>query len=144
MLRDRLADDGQAVHAIRVSDALTEGIYLDQLLPQSAYYWELTVQAQVTDPKIVKSPSIEAGAAFLGAPPVLRAQAGSELQLDLRRFGNPGATHRFAVKDGDGVMASIDHLNHRLNLTITAAASGLQMLPLSLEPLDMGSGVWPS
>ena len=138
VLRDRLAEDGQAVRAIRVSDALKEGIYLDQLLPQSAYYWELTVQAQVTDPKIVISPSIEAGAAFLGAPPVLRAQAGSQLQLDLRRFGNPGVTHRFAVKDGDGVIASIDHLNHRLNLTITAAASGLQMLPFSLEPLAQG------
>ena len=125
MLRDRLAEDGQAVRAIRVSDALKEGIYLDQLLPQSAYYWELTVQAQVTDPKIVISPSIEAGAAFLGAPPVLRAQAGSQLQLDLRRFGNPGVTHRFAVKDGDGVIASIDHLNHRLNLTDHRRSIGL-------------------
>ena len=117
------------MRAIRVSDALKEGIYLDQLLPQSAYYWELTVQAQVTDPKIVISPSIEAGAAFLGAPPV-RVRKRVRSCTDLRRFGNPGVTHRFAVKDGDGVIASIDHLNHRLNLTITAAASGFSDVAL--------------
>jgi glycosidase len=85
------------------------------------------------------SPSLEAGNAFLGAPPLLRARAGSEMRLDLRRFGNPGASHAFRVESSASVQARIDSINHVLYLNIVDDARGLQVLELTLEPLSAGA-----
>ena len=138
VLKDQLALDGQPVRAIRVSEALREGIYLDQLAPLAAYYWEIQTEDSLSEDMQV-SAGVAAGQAFLGAPPVSRVRGGESLSLDLRRFGNPGATHRFAATSGEGMQVSIDHLNHRLIVTADVAASGLHAVPLRLEPLS-GSG----
>ncbi len=134
ILKDRLAGDNALPRAVRISDALREGIYLDGLAPLSSSYWSLERAEHVPDEAIV-SPSFTAGRAFLGAPPLLRAQAGSELRLDLRRFGNPGTTHAFAVGSAEGVEARIDSMNHVLYLSVAKSAVGLVSLPFLLEPL---------
>lgn len=134
ILKDRLALDGQPVRAIRLSEALREGIYFDGLAPLSSYYWEIQTTNSLSD-DVQVSPAIAAGEAFLGAPPVTRLRAGDSIALDLRRFGNPGETHRFAAMGGEGVSVSIDHLNHRLMVSTDVEASGLRTIALRLEPL---------
>jgi glycosidase len=135
VLKDQLALDGQPVRAIRVSEALREGIYLDQLAPLASYYWEIQTAGSLSE-GIQESPRVDAGQVFLGAPPVTRLRAGESVSLDLRRFGNPGATHRFAATGGDGISVSIDRLNHRLIVSTDVAASGLHAVRLGLEPLS--------
>ncbi len=137
VLKDRLAPDS-AVRALPLADALREGIYLDSLAPLSAAYWELSLANAAPVGALVPT-SLPAGEAFLGAPPVSRIRAGEWMQLDLRRFGNPGATHRFAVEAVDGLQAEVDSLNHRLVVEADASASGLKVLPLLLLPTDESS-----
>lgn len=133
VLSDRLAADDAPARAVRIADALRDGIYLDGLPPLSSAYW--SIEKMDTVPAgAVTSPSLAAGNAFLGAPPLLRARAGSELRLDLRRFGNPGTTHTFAVDSVEGVAARIDALNHVLFLTVADDVSGLITLPFTLQP----------
>ncbi|MDQ8206040.1 alpha-amylase family glycosyl hydrolase [Coraliomargarita sp. SDUM461003] len=133
LLRDRLADEGMPPRAIRVADALREGIYLDSLAPQSTNYWSIEITD--TPPSYaISSPSVAVGKPYLGAPPLLRAQAGAELRIDLRRFGNPGASHVFRVGSNAAVEARIDAVNHVLHLKLSEHASGLHLLPLFLEP----------
>ena len=136
VLKDRLALDGQPVRAIRLSDALREGIYLDQLAPLSSYYWEIQTTNTLRD-EVQVSPVVAAGTAFLGAPPVTRVRAGESVSLDLRRFGNPGATHRFVATGGDGIRVSIDRLNHRLLVSADVTSVGLHTVPLCLEQLSV-------
>ncbi|MGJ8650364.1 MAG: alpha-amylase family glycosyl hydrolase [Opitutaceae bacterium] len=135
VLKERLAMDGQSVRAIRIEDALREGIYLDRLAPLSAYYWELSTTDEL-EAGVIASPILPAGKAFLGAPPLTLLRAGEELLIDLRRFGNPGATHRFTSGSVDGVSVSIDRLNHQLIVSADTTAGGLKMVPLFLEPLS--------
>ena len=133
VLRDRLSSDSTK-RAIRIDDVLRDGIYLDGLEPLSSNYW--SIEKMDTPPAGVSIiPSLVAGNAFLGAPPVLRTSAGSDLQLDLRRFGNLGKTHRFHVEPVEGVNAEIDALNHVLYLSVADDVSGLVILPFTLEPL---------
>ena len=133
VLRDRLSSDSTK-RAIRIDDVLRDGIYLDGLGPLSSNYW--SIEKMDTPPAGVSIiPSLVAGNAFLGAPPVLRTSAGSDLRLDLRRFGNPGKTHRFHVESVEGVSAEIDALNHVLSLSVADDVSGLVVLPFTLEPL---------
>lgn len=143
VLSDQLAADGQPPRAIPVAEALREGIYLDNLKPLSAYYWKLELVSEVPAGTVV-SPKLPTGAAFLGAPPLLRLQAGNTAEIDLRRYGNPGTTHRFATASVPGIAASIDHLNHRLYLRVDRDARGLQRVPLRLEALDGGSTIQSS
>ncbi|WPJ98036.1 alpha-amylase family glycosyl hydrolase [Coraliomargarita algicola] len=133
VLRDRLAGEALVARAVRVADAVREGIYLDGLEPQSCSYWSIE-KVDTVPAGVVQSPSVDAGTAFLGAPPLLRARAGSELRLDLRRFGDPGASHAFRVESSDMIQARIDRINHVLYLKVSEAARGLQVLPFSLEP----------
>lgn len=143
VLSDQLAADGQPPRAIPVAEALREGIYLDNLKPLSAYYWKLELVSEVPAGTAV-SPKLPTGAAFLGAPPLLRLQAGNTAEIDLRRYGNPGTTHRFATASVPGIAASIDHLNHRLYLRVDGDARGLQRVPLQLKALDGGSTIQSS
>lgn len=141
VLNDRLLEEGTVPRAIRVADALRDGIYLDTLAPLSSSYWELTLAVKAPSAALV-SEHLPAGKAFLGAPPVTRVRAGDSIEMDLRRFGNPGETHRFSVGRVDGISASVDTLNHRLNLQIDSGASGgLYSLPLLLEPTLSGGRV---
>ncbi len=134
VLRDRLSASDTA-RAIRIDDALREGIYLDGLVPISSSYWRIEKSDTLPESATV-SPSLDAGEAFLGAPPLIRARAGSELRIDLRRFGNPGATHAFQVESVEGVTAEIDALNHMLYLSVANDASGLVALPFTLKSSD--------
>ena len=135
VLSDHLNSDSSKC-AIRIDDVLRDGIYLDDLGPLSSNYW--SIEKMLTPPAgATISPSLIAGNAFLGAPPVLRATAGSDLRLDLRRFGNPGKTHKFHVESIDGVSSEIDSLNHLLYLSIADDVSGLVVLPFTLEPLTV-------
>jgi glycosidase len=132
--RERLAEDGQPVRAMRVSDALREGLYLDGLQPLSAYYWELQLVSDLPEGAVVTA-SLPTGNAYLGASPLLRLQAGTTATMDLRRHGNPGKTHHYAVESVEGISASIDPLNHKLYLEVDADARGLRRVPLRLESL---------
>jgi glycosidase len=137
VLSDRLGGDS-ASRAIRIDDALRDGIYLDALEPLSSTYWSIE-KIETLPAEVPISPSLSAGNAFLGAPPLLRVSAGSKLRLDLRRFGNPGRTHRFQVDSVEGVSAEVDALNHVLHLSVADDVSGLIVLPLTLEPLNAGA-----
>ncbi|NBB78087.1 MAG: hypothetical protein GVY36_01355, partial [Verrucomicrobia bacterium] len=139
VLTEELAEDGQKVRAMTVTDAIREGIYLDGLKPLSAYYWKLEIASSPPEGAIV-SPSLPVGEAFLGAPQLLRLRSGEGMALDLRRYGNPGTTHRFDVEPVDGVEVTLDRLNHRLHLRAEPEARGLKQLPLALEPLSANSG----
>lgn|GEM_PF-62290 len=134
VLQDRLSGGDAPARAVRIDDALRDGIYLDGIEPLSSIYW--SIEKTDTPPEdALLSPSLAPGNAFLGAPPLFRALAGSELRLDLRRFGNPGATHAFEVGSIDAIQARIDSVNHVLYLQIADDARGLQVLPFTLEPL---------
>lgn len=134
VLSDRLAAGNPPARAMRIEDVLREGIYLDGLEQLSSNYWSIEKMDTVPEGAI-QSPSLEAGNAFLGAPPIQRAHAGSELRIDLRRFGNPGTTHAFRVGSTEGITARIDAINHVLYLSVAVDASGLTVLPFTLEPL---------
>ena len=135
ILRDRLAQGESSPQAVRVADVLQEGIYLKEIASLNAGLWELQIMEQ-PPAEAVQYEGLPKGVAFIGAPPVQRLKAGAEFSLDLRRFGNPGETHRFAVGAVDGVEATVDRLNHRLDISVDPSASGLKMLPLFLEPLS--------
>lgn len=134
ILQDHLALSDSQPQAFRVSDLLLEGIYLKEISSLDAGLWGL---------KIVDQPPLEVhqykglpkGNAFIGTLPVQRLKAGVKYSLDLRRLGNPGATHQFAAETVEGVEASIDRLDHRLDISVDSSASGLKILPLSLEPI---------
>ncbi len=132
--RDRLANDGQPVRAIPVAEAIREGIYLDNLKPLSAYYWELSTE-DAPDKEMALSPVLKPGRAYLGAPPVICLRGGEMKQIDLRRFGNPGSTHRFAALATDGIGVDLDPLNHQLKLSVAPGVNGPRIIPLSLEPI---------
>ncbi len=135
VLKDELSRGESVARAVKVADAIREGIYIQEQAPLSSIYWSIE-KVDTLSEDVELSPTFEAGKAFLGAPPVLRARAGSEVRLDLRRFGNPGATHAFAVGSAEGVSARIDSINHVLHLEVSPSVSGLVVLPFTLEPTD--------
>ena len=47
LIRDCLAGDERPLRAITVDEVLRHGLYIDELLPLSAYYWEIKI---VLDP----------------------------------------------------------------------------------------------
>lgn len=138
VLTEKLADDGQAARAMPLADAIREGIYLDGLKPLSAYYWKMELAASPPENAVI-SPALPVGDAYLGAPQLLRLRSGEGMSLDLRRYGNPGLTHRFEVEAVDGIEVTLDRLNHRLHLRAEAGTRGLKQVPLRLEPLDAAS-----
>jgi glycosidase len=68
----------------------------------------------------------------------MRLRPESSLSIDLRRFGNQGASHRFGVGEVEGLSTTIDHLNHRLTVSASGETRGLKRLPLYLLPKDAG------
>jgi hypothetical protein len=139
ILEDRLGEP-HASRPARVEDVLREGIYLDGLDPLTTNYWEITFTSERPDDLTV-SPSLPSGEAFLGAPPLQRVWGG-EIRLDLRRFGNPGTSHKFSVGELSGLEPKVDHLYHVLYVRVSPdAVSGLLDLPLSLAPLTADGSV---
>lgn len=130
VMRDRLSESGES-YAMRVQEVLREGIYLKELPALNAAYYELQVVDELPA-GAVEYPSLPAGKAYLGAPPLLRLQAGTERSIDLRRFGNPGESHRFACEAIEGVDVRLDHANHRLTIRADRETKGLHVLDLSL------------
>jgi glycosidase len=142
VLKDRLGESGTVV-SMPIQEVLREGLYLDKLEPLSAAYWEIsTAQAAPAGARVPAS--LPAGNAFLGAPPVMRVRAGDALSIDLRRFGNPGETHRFAIGEVDGVICRVDTLNHRLMLQTNTESTGLKRLSLKLQPKVAGGSILES
>jgi len=132
-LRERLAADPPAPLAQPADHARREGIYLPEMPPMTARYWELA-PAEKPPADAEKTPALAVGEAHLGLPPLQRLQAGESLAIDLRRFGDPGETHRFEVGDHPGLELELDRLNHRLRATARDGASGLASVPLRLAP----------
>lgn len=134
-MRDLLAGDVAESLAMGLADARREGIYIPELPPLTARYWVLWLAGEAqADAR--QAPPFYAGSAYLGAPPLLRMEAGGELAVDLRRFGNPGTSHHFAVKAMDGMAVDLDRLNHRLTLNADPALKGLVEVRLFLLPND--------
>lgn len=132
VLRERLSgEEGRAV-AIPVDDAMREGIYLDSIEPLQAYYWEILIEEEVPD-GVGLVPLLPPGNAFLGAPPLMRIEAGNALEIDLRRYGNPGKRGHFVVDPTEGVEVEVDHLNRVLTLFPKAGVRGLRVLPMRIE-----------
>ena len=136
VLKDRLKERS-ASYVMPVQDVLREGIYLKSLPALDAAYYELQIVDKFPSGAI-ESPRLPAGEAFLGAPPLLRLQAGEEHSLDLRRFGNPGDTHRFHCESIADVEVQLDHANHRLSIRAGEGAKGLQVLDLGLANKSSG------
>ena len=135
VLEPRLDGTGQDAVALPVDTVLREGVYLASMPALAAQYWRVRVAANRPE-GVARGPEFPTGDAYLGSLPLTRVSAGETRTLDLRRFGNPGTTHRFAVASVGGVAASIDRLNQQLRLTVADDASGLALLPLRLEPRE--------
>ena len=131
-LEDRLNVPTSEPLTIRVSDALREGIYLPRQAPLSAAYWSLSiVESPPQDATQVPVPEI--GSAFLGAPPLTPVRAGEALDIDLRRFGNPGKMGRYRVEAPDTVSVDLDRINHRLTVQPVSGTTGLHTVGLFID-----------
>ncbi|NCG08312.1 MAG: hypothetical protein GWO81_01880 [Verrucomicrobia bacterium] len=140
---ERLSGNDAGSVAWPADYVVREGLYLERIGSHSAVYLKLSlVEGQPAGVKV--GAMLPAGQAYLGASPLIRLEAGASHSIDLRRYGNPGAFHHFAVGEVDGLNAELDLLNHRLNLRVDGNASGLRVLPLRLVPTRAGENVMES
>lgn len=140
VMEERLGGNGGEPVAWPADYVVREGLYLESIGSHSTAYLKLSlVEAQPAGIKVGKM--LPAGQAYLGVSPLIRLEAGASHSIDLRRYGNPGEYHRFAVGKVDGINVELDSLNHRLNLCIDGNASGLRVLPLRLVPTRAGEPV---
>jgi len=128
--RDRL-DDFEVAQS--VSRTLREGMYIEEMPPLSVRYLEWTEEDVIPTDAIVP-PFASAGDVRLGAVPILRVRPGEIREIDLRRFGNPGKTHRFALGDTGGLETVLDSINLRLTIRVPDEATGLIPVQLRLVP----------
>lgn len=134
---ERLGGKQQTAVAWSAAYVAREGLYLERIPSQSALYLKLSrVDTQPAGVRV--GAMLPAGQAFLGASPLIRLEAGANHSIDLRRYGNPGEQHRFAVGEVEGLTAELDSLNHRLNLKVDDNAAGLCVLPIQLLPTQAG------
>lgn len=135
ILRERLNEDQGDAFAVPVDHVLREGIYLPGMEPLRVDYWQLELVDEQPEDAVLL-PTLPAGKAFLGAPPLMRIKAGSSFDVDLRRYGNPGEDGRFVVEPTEGVSVELDRPNHVLSLHADTTARGLRLLPFRIEFAD--------
>lgn len=133
---DRLGDAGAT--AIPSARAAREGLYLREVPPMTPLYLRWT-RADEAPAGAFVPPAYADGGLRLGAVPVHRLRPGEERSLDLRRFGNPGPSHRFAADAPEGIGATVDSANLRLRLAVPPDAAGLYPIRLRLLP-EEGEG----
>ena len=136
--RDRLGRSGSI--AQEADRTRREGLTLAEVPHLGVRYLEWTNEEEVPD-GAVDPPLARSGGVRLGAVPVHRLRPGETRAIDLRRFGNPGETHRFALGDTGGLGATIDAANLRLILRVPDEASGLAPIRLRLVPEAEGGEV---